>query len=192
MVLAFMGLLILSPVILVVALLIRVKLGHPVLFTQDRPGKNEVIFKLMKFRSMTNAKNEKGQLLSNAERMTAFGKKLRSSSLDELPSLLNVLKGQMSIVGPRPLMVDYLPLYSKEQARRHLVKPGITGWSQVNGRNAIPWDEKLKLDVWYVDNLSFLLDLKIIWLTVGKVIKRDGISYEGDVAMPRFTGNPNS
>ena len=183
------ALVLLSPVFLVVAILIAIKLGRPVLFFQDRPGKKGVIFKLVKFRSMTNARDDKGQLLSNAERLTAFGKKLRSLSLDELPTLLNVLRGQMSIVGPRPLMVAYLPLYNKEQARRHDVKPGITGWAQVNGRNAISWDEKFKFDVWYVDHKSFLLDLKIIWMTAGKVLKREGISHEGDVAMPRFTGS---
>lgn len=190
--LAFTGLLLLAPVILVLAILVSVKLGRPVLFVQDRPGKNGVTFKLMKFRSMTNAKDDKGQLLSNAERLTGFGKRIRSLSMDELPTLLNVLLGQMSIVGPRPLLVDYLPLFSEEQSRRHLVKPGITGWAQVNGRNAISWDEKLKLDVWYVENRSFLLDLKIIWMTVSKVIKSEGIAHEGDVAMPRFTGNRNT
>jgi sugar transferase EpsL len=186
---ALMGLVVLSPVILVVAGLVYIKLGGPVLFVQERPGKNGEIFKMRKFRSMTNARNEKGELLSNAERLTGFGKRIRSLSLDELPTLWNVLRGQMSIVGPRPLLVDYLPLYSDEQARRHLVKPGITGWAQVNGRNAITWDEKLKLDVWYVDHRSFLLDLKIIWMTAGKVIKSEGITHEGDVAMPRFKGN---
>lgn len=184
-------LLVLSPLILVLALLVGIKLGRPVLFVQDRPGLNEKVFKLMKFRSMTNARDAAGNLLSNAERLTPFGKRIRSMSLDELPTLLNVLKGQMSIVGPRPLLVDYLPLFNEEQARRHQVKPGITGWAQVNGRNAITWDEKLKLDIWYVDNRSFILDLKIIWRTVGKVIKSDGISHEGDVAMPRFTGTQN-
>ena len=185
---ALTGLLVLSPVILVLALLVAIKLGRPVLFVQTRPGLNGKVFKLKKFRSMTNAKDEVGNLLSNAERLTPFGKKIRSASLDELPTLLNVLFGQMSLVGPRPLLVDYLPLFNEEQARRHEVKPGITGWAQVNGRNAITWDEKLKFDVWYVENRSTLLDLKIIWMTVGKVIKSDGISHEGDVTMPRFTG----
>jgi len=189
---ALLGLLLLSPVILVVAVLVAIKLGRPVLFVQERPGKNGEIFKMVKFRSMTNARDDKGQLLSNAERLPRFGKILRSLSLDELPTLLNVLWGKMSVVGPRPLIAAYLPLYSEEQARRHLVKPGITGWAQVNGRNAIAWDEKFKLDVWYVDNKSFLLDLKIIWKTVGKVMKREGITHEGDVAMPRFTGSQNS
>ena len=187
-----LALVLLSPVFLVVAILIAIKLGRPVLFHQDRPGMKGVIFKLVKFRSMTNATDDEGKLLSNAERLTAFGKKLRALSLDELPTLLNVLRGQMSIVGPRPLMVAYLPLYNKEQARRHDVKPGITGWAQVNGRNAISWDEKFKFDVWYVDNQSFILDLKIIWMTAGKVLKREGISHEGDVAMPRFTGSSDT
>jgi len=187
--LAFMGLVLLAPVILVVAALVYIKLGGPVLFVQERPGKNGEIFKMRKFRSMTNARNENGELLSNAERLTVFGKRIRSLSLDELPTLWNVLRGQMSIVGPRPLLVDYLPLFNEEQARRHHVKPGITGWAQVNGRNAITWDEKLKLDVWYVDHRSLLLDLRIIWMTAGKVVKSEGITHEGDVAMPRFTGN---
>lgn len=188
---ALTGLLVLSPVILGLALLVGNKLGRPVLFVQERPGLNGKVFKLMKFRSMTNAKDEAGNLLSNAQRLTPFGKRIRSMSLDELPTLWNVLKGEMSIVGPRPLLVDYLPLFNEEQARRHQVKPGITGWAQVNGRNAITWDEKLKLDVWYVENRSFMLDLKILWRTVGKVIKSDGIAHEGDVAMPRFTGTEN-
>ena len=183
-----MGLLLLAPVILVVAALVYIKLGGPVLFVQERPGKNGEIFKMRKFRSMTNARNENGELLSNAERLTVFGKRIRSMSLDELPTLWNVLRGQMSIVGPRPLLVDYLPLFNEEQARRHNVKPGITGWAQVNGRNAITWDEKLKLDAWYVDHRSLMLDLRIIWMTAGKVIKSEGIAHEGDVAMPRFTG----
>jgi sugar transferase EpsL len=186
---ALIGLVLMAPVILVVSGLVYIKLGGPVLFVQERPGKNGEIFKMRKFRSMTNARNEKGELLSNAERLTGFGKRIRSLSLDELPTLWNVLRGEMSIVGPRPLLVDYLPLFNKEQARRHFVKPGITGWAQVNGRNAITWDEKLKLDVWYVDHRSFLLDLRIIWMTVGKVIHREGIAHEGDVAMPRFTGS---
>lgn len=189
---ALAALVILLPLLLLVAALVAVKLGRPVLFFQERPGRDGKIFRLVKFRSMTNARDERGELLSNAERMTPFGQKLRSLSLDELPTLLNVLRGHMSIVGPRPLMVAYLPLYNKEQARRHEVKPGITGWAQVNGRNAISWDEKFKFDVWYVDHRSFLLDLKIIWMTAGKVIRREGISHEGDVAMPRFTGSPDS
>lgn len=187
--LALTGLLLLSPVILLVALLVRIKLGFPVLFVQERPGLHGKVFKLMKFRSMTNATDQDGTLLSNAERLTPFGQRIRSLSLDELPTLWNVLAGHMSIVGPRPLLVDYLPLFSEEQAKRHLVKPGITGWAQVNGRNAISWDEKLKLDVWYVQNKSLSLDIKIFLMTIGKVIKREGITHEGDVAMPRFTGN---
>jgi lipopolysaccharide/colanic/teichoic acid biosynthesis glycosyltransferase len=190
--LALTGLLLLSPVILLVALLVAIKLGRPVLFVQERPGLHGRVFKLMKFRSMTNATDQDGELLSNAERLTPFGQRIRSLSLDELPTLWNVLAGQMSIVGPRPLLVDYLPLYSEEQAKRHQVKPGITGWAQVNGRNAINWDEKLKLDVWYVQNKSIGLDLKIFLMTIGKVIKREGITHEDDVAMPRFTGNNNN
>jgi sugar transferase EpsL len=189
---ALIGLMILAPLFLFVTVLVRIKLGRPVIFVQERPGLNGKVFKLLKYRSMTNARDSSGELLSNAERLTSFGKRIRSLSLDELPALLNVLLGQLSIVGPRPLLVDYLPLFNEEQARRHEVKPGITGWAQVNGRNAINWDEKLKLDVWYVDNKSIMLDLKIIWKTIGKVIKSEGISHKGDVAMPRFTGNQNS
>lgn len=185
---AVTGLLLLSPVIIILALLVGMKLGRPVFFVQERPGLYGRIFRLVKFRSMSNARDEAGNLLSNAERLTPFGKRIRSLSLDELPALWNVLLGQMSMVGPRPLLVDYLPLYNEEQARRHEVKPGITGWAQVNGRNAITWDEKFKLDVWYVDHRSFLLDLRIIWMSVGRVIRSDGIVHEGDVAMPRFTG----
>lgn len=180
------GILILSPVFLLAAVLIIIKLGRPVFFTQLRPGLYGKPFKMIKFRTMTNEKNENGDLLSNEERMTRFGSFLRSASLDELPELINVLKGEMSLVGPRPLLMDYLPWFTEEQHRRHMVKPGITGWSQVNGRNAIGWDQKLKLDIWYIENRSFWLDLKILWLTITKVLKRDGITHEGHVAMPRF------
>lgn len=190
--LALTGLLLLSPIILLVAILVGIKLGRPVLFVQERPGLHGRVFKLRKFRSMTNARDRDGNLLSNAERLTPFGKRIRSLSLDELPTLWNVVAGHMSIVGPRPLLVDYLPLFNEEQAKRHEVKPGITGWAQVNGRNAINWDEKLKLDIWYVRNKSLKLDLKIFLMTIGKVINREGISHEGDVAMPRFTGNNNN
>lgn len=190
--LALTGLLLLSPIILLVAILVGIKLGRPVLFVQERPGLHGRVFKLRKFRSMTNARDRDGNLLSNAERLTPFGKRIRSLSLDELPTLWNVVAGHMSIVGPRPLLVDYLPLFNEEQAKRHEVKPGITGWAQVNGRNAINWDEKLKLDIWYVRNKSLRLDLKIFLMTIGKVINREGISHEGDVAMPRFTGNNNN
>lgn len=183
------GLLLLSPVIAVVAFQIHRKLGSPVLFRQTRPGKDGKPFEMIKFRSMRDAVDADGNPLPDAERMTPFGSFLRSTSLDELPELWNVLKGDMSLVGPRPLLMEYLPLYSKEQYRRHEVRPGVTGWAQVNGRNAISWEDKFKLDVWYVDNRSVWLDLKIIYLTVKKVLVRDGISAEGEVTMPKFTGN---
>ena len=183
--------LILLPVILLVAVLIRIKLGSPILFTQDRPGLNGKVFKMMKFRSMLDAKDKHGNLLPDNERMTKFGAFLRSTSLDELPGLFNVLKGDMSLVGPRPLLVQYLPLYNSEQAKRHNVRPGITGWAQVNGRNAIGWDEKFKLDVWYVENQSFLLDIKILLLTVKKVFVREGISADGHVTIEPFKGSNN-
>lgn len=181
----------LLPIIIVVAVLIRFKLGSPILFTQDRPGLNGKIFKMMKFRSMLDAKDKQGNLLPDDERMTKFGVFLRSTSLDELPGLFNVLKGDMSLVGPRPLLVQYLPLYSPEQARRHNVRPGITGWAQVNGRNAISWEQKFKLDVWYVDNQSLLLDFKILLLTVKKVFVREGISADGHVTIEPFKGSNN-
>lgn len=183
--------LILLPVIIVVAILIRFRLGSPILFTQERPGLNGEIFKMMKFRTMLNGKDEQGNLLPDNERMTKFGSFLRSTSLDELPGLFNVLKGDMSLVGPRPLLVQYLPLYNKQQARRHNVRPGITGWAQVNGRNAISWEDKFKLDVWYVDNQSFLLDIKILLLTVKKVFVREGISADGHVTIEPFKGSNN-
>lgn len=188
---ALFALLILLPVIMVVAVLIRLKLGSPILFTQDRPGLNGNVFKMMKFRTMLDAKDKQGNLLPDDERMTPFGAFLRSTSLDELPGLFNVLKGDMSLVGPRPLLVQYLPLYSSEQARRHNVRPGITGWAQVNGRNAISWEQKFKLDVWYVDNQSFLLDIKILLLTVKKVFVREGISADGHVTIEPFKGSKN-
>ncbi len=183
---SLLGLLILSPVLLVVSVLVLMKLGRPVFFTQVRPGYNGEPFKMIKFRTMTNETDEEGNLLPNEKRMTRFGQFLRSSSLDELPELFNVLKGDMSLVGPRPLLMDYLPWFTDEQMRRHDVRPGITGWSQVNGRNAIGWDKKLELDIWYVDNRSFRLDLKILWMTIFKVFKRDGINYGENVLMPRF------
>ena len=179
----------LAPVILLTALLVRIKLGSPVLFRQKRPGKCGDSFEMMKFRSMSDSLGKDGNPLPDEERLTRFGKFLRASSLDELPGLWSVLKGDMSLVGPRPLLVEYLPLYSKEQARRHEVRPGITGWAQVNGRNAISWDEKFDLDVWYVENQSFWLDLKILFLTVKKVFVREGISQEGQVTMEKFTGS---
>ncbi len=188
---AFCTLLTLLPVIVIVALLIRFKLGSPILFTQDRPGLNGKVFKMMKFRTMLDGKDKQGNLLPDHERMTKFGAFLRSTSLDELPGLFNVLKGDMSLVGPRPLLLQYLPLYNSNQARRHDVRPGITGWAQVNGRNAISWEDKFKLDVWYVDNQSFWLDIKILFLTVKKVFVREGISADGHVTIEPFKGSKN-
>jgi lipopolysaccharide/colanic/teichoic acid biosynthesis glycosyltransferase len=167
---------------------IRQKLGSPIFFTQLRPGLHGQAFRMIKFRSMTSERALDGQLLPDSERLTHFGRFLRDNSLDELPELWNVLKGDMSLVGPRPLLMQYLPLYSPEQARRHGVRPGITGWAQVNGRNAISWADKFALDVWYVDNRSLWLDVRILWLTVNKVLVRDGISAAGDATMPKFTG----
>ncbi|HDY85639.1 hypothetical protein LCGC14_1469800 [marine sediment metagenome] len=181
----------LLPVIIVIAILIRFKLGSPILFTQSRPGLHGKVFKMMKFRSMLDAKDKHGNLLPDNERMTKFGAFLRATSLDELPGLFNVIKGDMSLVGPRPLLVQYLPLYNSEQAKRHNVRPGITGWAQVNGRNAIGWDEKFKFDVWYVENQSFLLDMKILLLTVKKVFVREGISADGHVTIEPFKGSNN-
>lgn len=174
------------------AWLVRRNLGGPVLFTQTRPGLYGQPFKMIKFRTMTEQYDINGALLSDVDRLTPFGRFFRASSLDELPELWNVLKGDMSLVGPRPLLMEYLPLYSSEQARRHEVRPGITGWAQVNGRNALSWDEKFKLDVWYVDNQNIWLDIKILFMTVRKVLVRDGISAKGEVTMPRFTGNKDS
>lgn len=188
MILALVGLVVLMPVFIVVSVLIRVKLGGPVFFTQIRPGLNGKPFKMIKFRTMRDAVDQNGNTLPDADRMTDFGRVLRSTSLDELPELLNVLKGDMSLVGPRPLLMQYLPLYSAEQNRRHAVRPGITGWAQINGRNALSWDEKFKLDTWYVDNQSLLLDIKILFLTVKKVLVREGISQDNNVTMEAFTG----
>ena len=168
---------------------VRRKLGSPVFFRQTRPGLHGMPFEMVKFRTMTDARGPDGQLLQDAVRLTAFGRFLRATSLDELPELWNVIKGDMSLVGPRPLLMEYLPLYSPEQARRHEARPGITGWAQVNGRNALSWDEKFKLDVWYVDHRSLWLDIKILWLTVRKVLVRDGISAEGEATMSKFTGS---
>ncbi len=173
---------------IILCVLVYFKLGAPILFTQKRPGLNAKPFKMVKLRTMTNAKNAQGQLLPDAMRLTAFGKWLRATSLDELPELWNVLKGEMSLVGPRPLLMEYLPLYSKEQSRRHDVRPGVTGWAQVNGRNAIDWPKKFELDLWYVDNHTLRLDIKILWLTVRKVLLRDGISAAGEATMPKFEG----
>ena len=187
---AVLGLLILLPIIVTLAWQVRRKLGSPVLFRQTRPGLHGKPFQLIKFRTMRNAIGLDGRPLPDSERMTSFGSFLRSASLDELPELWNVLKGDMSLVGPRPLLMEYLPLYSLEQARRHELRPGVTGWAQVNGRNALSWDEKFRLDVWYVDNHSFWLDLKILALTVKKVFVREGISAAGEVTMTYFTGSP--
>jgi lipopolysaccharide/colanic/teichoic acid biosynthesis glycosyltransferase len=174
--------------IFLLAMSVRRRLGSPVFFTQIRPGLGGKLFKMIKFRTMTDACDASGGLLPDEARLTPFGKWLRSTSLDELPELLNVLRGDMSLVGPRPLLVEYLPLYTAEQARRHEVRPGITGWAQVNGRNAISWEEKFKLDVWYVDNQSLWLDIKILWHTVKKVLVREGVSADGEATMPKFTG----
>ncbi|MDB9800433.1 sugar transferase [Alphaproteobacteria bacterium] len=174
---------------LIVAWLVRFKLGSPILFGQIRPGKNAKPFEMVKFRTMTDERDSNGELLPDSVRLTKFGHFLRSSSLDELPELWNVLKGDMSLVGPRPLLMEYVPLYSPEQARRHAMRPGVSGWAQVNGRNAISWEEKFKLDVWYVDNRSFWLDIKVIYLTIKKVIFRDSISADGEATMSKFTGN---
>lgn len=186
--LASMALLLLCVPLLFLVWQVRRKLGSPVFFCQTRPGLNGKPFKMVKFRTMTDARGPDGQLLPDADRLTSFGRFLRASSLDELPELWNVLTGDMSLVGPRPLLVEYLPLYSPEQARRHEMRPGITGWAQVNGRNALSWDDKFKLDVWYVDHRSMWLDIKILWLTVRKVLVREGISAAGEATMTRFTG----
>lgn len=186
---ASLALLVLALPLLVLILLVRSKLGSPVLFQQIRPGLNGKPFEMIKFRTMTDERGLGGELLPDAQRMTSFGLFLRKTSLDELPELWNVIKGDMSLVGPRPLLMEYLPLYTHEQARRHEVRPGITGWAQVNGRNAISWNEKFALDVWYVDNHSLWLDVRILWLTARKVIARDGISADGEATMSKFTGS---
>ena len=186
---ALLALIVLSPVMLVTALLVRIKLGSPVIFHQERPGKDGKIFKLYKFRTMTDEKDEDGKLLSDEKRLTSFGKKLRATSLDELPELVNILKGDMSVVGPRPLLVRYLPRYNAHQARRHEVRPGFTGYAQVNGRNAISWEEKFNYDVEYVDHITFLGDWKIIFQTVGTVLRRDGINSETAATMEEFMGS---
>jgi lipopolysaccharide/colanic/teichoic acid biosynthesis glycosyltransferase len=178
-----------APFLAVIALLVRAKLGSPILFVQARPGLRGAPFRMRKFRSMTDARDAHGVLLGDAERLPPFGQWLRSTSLDELPELWSVLIGDMSLVGPRPLLMEYLPLYSPTQARRHEVRPGLTGWAQVNGRNALSWDERFRLDVWYVDHRSFLLDLKILFLSVGKIAKREGIAHDGAATMPKFAGS---
>lgn len=174
---------------ILIAILVRIKLGSPILFSQDRPGLNGKIFKMYKFRSMTDTKDENGNLLSDEERLVKFGKLLRMTSLDEIPEFFNILKGDMSLIGPRPLLVSYLSRYNEEQTRRHEVRPGISGWAQINGRNTISWEEKFKFDIEYVDNVSFLLDLKIIFLTIKKIFIREGISQEGNATMEEFGGS---
>ncbi len=186
--LALVALIVLSPVMLITAILVRVKLGSPVLFKQPRPGKDEKVFNLYKFRSMTDGRDENGDLLPDEVRLTAFGKKLRSTSLDELPEFINILKGDMSFVGPRPLLVKYLPLYNEEQKHRHDVRPGLTGWAQVNGRNLLSWEDKFEKDVYYVNHVSFLFDLKIVFKTIAVVFDHSGISSETDATMQAFTG----
>lgn len=182
------ALIVLSPIFLVVGILIAIKLGRPVFFIQKRVGKNNKVFNMIKFRTMKDIKDKNGNLLSDKERLTTFGEKLRSLSIDELPELINILKGDMSLIGPRPLLVEYLPLYSKEQLRRHDVLPGLTGWAQINGRNSISWKEKFKLDVWYVENWSFALDIKIFFLTISKVLKKSDINQSEDNTMEKFNG----
>ncbi|MCG4732677.1 sugar transferase [Casaltella massiliensis] len=189
MILSGIAIIILSPILLIVAILVKTKLGSPVIFKQERPGLNERIFKMYKFRSMTDAKDENGELLPDEERLTSFGKKLRSTSLDELPELFNIFKGDMSIVGPRPLMVSYLPLYNEFQKHRHDVRPGLTGLAQISGRNLLSWKERFEKDISYVENISFTLDMKIIFNTVKSVIKRDGISSNTSETMEDFMGN---
>lgn len=186
---SLLALLLLAPVMILVACLVALKLGRPVLFVQQRPGFDAAPFYMYKFRSMKDAVDPRGNPLPDSERLTRFGSLLRRTSLDELPGFINILKGDMSLVGPRPLLMEYLPLYSDEQKRRHNVRPGITGWAQVNGRNAISWQQKFEFDVWYVDNASFWLDLKIILLTVNKVFQAAGISQDGEATMRKFTGN---
>ena len=185
---AFFGLLVASPVLALAAAGVAVTMGRPVLFRQARPGQGGKLFSILKLRTMSDARGADGKLLPDAERLGSLGRFLRATSLDELPELWNVLKGDMSLVGPRPLLVEYLPLYSGTQARRHEVRPGITGWAQVNGRNALTWEQKFEMDVWYVENLSFGLDLRILWKTLVSVVRREGISAAGEATMPRFTG----
>lgn len=186
---ATFAMILLAPAILTVAFAVLAKLGQPVLFVQERPGRYGRAFRLIKFRTMLNSTDQRGRLLDDSERLTAFGKWLRSTSLDELPELWNVLKGDMSLVGPRPLLMKYLPLYTDVQMRRHEMRPGITGWAQVNGRNAISWEEKFALDVWYVDNASLLLDFRILLITLAKVFNRTGVTAEGAATMPEFQGD---
>ena len=189
LIVASFALFLLSPVLALIALLVRINLGSPVLFHQTRPGLHGKIFKIFKFRTMLEVANSNDNQLTDEDRLTGFGKFLRATSLDEQPELWNVIKGEMSLVGPRPLLMEYLPLYSKEQFHRHDVRPGITGWAQINGRNSISWEEKFNLDIWYVNNQSFWLDIEILFLTIKKVFFREGISAEGAVTTPLFTGN---
>lgn len=188
-IISLLALIILSPTIAITALLIRKKIGSPVFFNQERPGKNGSVFKVYKFRTMTEERDMNGELLPDEVRLTSFGKLVRKLSLDELPQLMNVLRGDMSFVGPRPLLVEYLPLYNERQARRHELRPGITGWAQVNGRNSISWEERFELDIWYVENRTFWLDIKILFMTVLKVFKSEGISQDGQATMSKFTGS---
>lgn len=196
-ILSSLALVVLSPLLLITAILVRIKIGSPVIYSQERPGKidpktgKERIFTLFKFRSMTNEKDAEGNLLPSKDRLTGFGKKLRSTSLDELPELINILKGDMSIVGPRPLLVKYLPLYNDHQRRRHLVRPGLTGYAQANGRNSLSWEQKFDLDVEYVDKMSFGMDVKIIFQTIKAVLKREGIGGKDEVILKEFTGSRN-
>lgn len=189
LILGITAVILLSPILLITAILVSQKLGSPILFTQVRPGKDGKPFKMVKFRTMRDAIDAQGNPLPDAERLTPFGRRLRSTSIDELPELWNVIKGEMSLVGPRPLLMEYLPLYNQEQAKRHDLKPGMTGWAQINGRNAISWEDKFKLDTWYVQHQSLWLDIKIMALTVKKVLVRDGISADGEATMTRFTGS---
>ena len=189
---SLLALLLLSPLLLAIALLVRWRLGSPVLFRQPRPGQAERPFQLLKFRTMTNSRDAFGALLPDAQRLTPFGQWLRATSIDELPELINIMRGEMSFIGPRPLLMQYLPLYSSEQARRHDVKPGFSGWAQINGRNAISWEEKFRLDAWYVDHQSFWLDLRIFLITIWKVIRREGISAPGETTTSYFIGSYHS
>lgn len=183
-----LALIILLPVFLVVGILVRIKLGSPIIFKQQRPGKNEKIFDMYKFRTMTDEVDEKGNLLSDQLRLTRFGKLLRSTSLDELPELWNIFKGDMSLIGPRPLLIEYLSIYDQTQKKRHNVRPGLTGWAQINGRNSVTWKEKFKLDIEYIENISFVLDVKIFFLTIKKVLIKEGISAEGSATVEKFNG----
>ncbi len=191
LIISLLALIILSPVFLLISILVAILHGFPILFRQKRPGLKGKIFTLYKFRTMRDLIDDQGQPLPDTKRLTKFGKFLRSTSLDELPELINVIKGEMSLVGPRPLLIEYLPLYNNDQSRRHAILPGITGWAQIHGRNAITWQEKFALDVWYVDHWSFWLDIKIILQTIVKVLRREGISQPGEVSAERFTGNPD-